>query len=124
MLFNAALRFPVVRFFYKGAVESGFLKNLQLIGFYDMGTAWTGSNPLSGDNSNNTTVVQDKTFGSSQVPSYTITVTDYTDPFLRSYGAGFRSMMLGYYMKVDVAKGFVNGQGQNPRIYLTLGYDF
>lgn len=119
MLFNAELRMPIVRYLYKGPIESNFLKHFQLIAFYDMGTAWSGGNPFSTNNSINT-----RTVGGGANESFLITVTNFSDPFLRSYGAGFRTMMLGYYVKLDVAQGFQNGVRLSPFAHVTLGSDF
>ena len=51
LLFNAELRFPIIRFFNSGPIASNFFRNLQLIGFYDLGSAWTGNSPLADENS-------------------------------------------------------------------------
>ena len=40
------------------------------------------------------------------------------------FGVGFRTMMLGYYMKVDVAWPVENYKVQTPRAFVTLGFDF
>jgi len=118
IILNAELRLPIARYLYKGPIESNFLKNFQIVAFYDMGTAWSGNNPFNGDNSVNTRIIDkgDKIFK--------ITVTNFNDPFLRSYGFGVRTMALGYYMKLDVAQGIQNGVTLSPRAYLTLGFDF
>ncbi len=117
LLFNAELRLPLIRYFYRGPITSNFFKNLQFVGFSDIGTAWTGSSPFSRQNSLNTTVEENG-------PFY-VTVTNFKNPFLIGYGAGARTLLFGYYVKFDVAWGVedfvVNSK---PRYYLTLGYDF
>lgn len=47
---NSELRFPVFAYFSRKPIKSEFLRNFQLIGFGDVGSAWTGSNPYSGEN--------------------------------------------------------------------------
>mgnify|MGYP001446535364 CR=1 FL=1 len=37
-------------------LQSDFLENFMVIGFGDIGTAWTGKNPYSSDNSFNTSI--------------------------------------------------------------------
>jgi hypothetical protein len=117
LLFNAELRIHIVKYLSNGSVSSNFFRNLQIIGFTDAGTAWAGKNPFSKDNSINKLIVENSS-------KFSATVTNYLNPFLVGYGFGLRSMFLGYYMKFDVGWGVANNQTQNPRLYLTFGYDF
>lgn len=114
ILFNAELRLPVVKYFYNGTISSNFLRNLQIIGFTDIGTAY--SNKFSLHNYQTTTTVK-------QAP-FSATVTDYLSPFLIGFGGGLRTMFLGYYIKTDVGWGLQNNILSNPNLYLTFGYDF
>ncbi|MDZ7605162.1 MAG: hypothetical protein U5K79_06155 [Cyclobacteriaceae bacterium] len=57
LLFNAELRLPFVKYLASGPVTSNFLRNLQFIGFYDIGSAWTGSSPFATENSVNTEIL-------------------------------------------------------------------
>jgi len=116
MLFNAEIRIPIVQYFYKGPINSNFWRNLQLTGFTDIGTAWTGVGPFNKNNSLNTKQINDGYFS--------IKVKTYENPFLTGFGAGARTMFLGYYSKFDVAWGKQNGIIGGPRYYFTLGYDF
>jgi hypothetical protein len=43
---------------------------------------------------------------------------------LYSYGFGFRSMILGYYLKFDYAWPVENFKVKDPRIIVSLGLDF
>lgn len=116
LLFNWELRIPIVRYFYKGPINSNFWRNLQLTGFTDMGTAWTGVGPFKSDNSLNTTTITDGNF--------LIKVKSFDNPFLTGYGFGARTLVLGYYLKFDMAWGRRNGITGDPRYYFTFGYDF
>ena len=117
VLFNAELRLPLVRYFYRGPITSNFFKNLQFVGFTDVGTAWTGASPFSRQNSLNTTVRGNGTFRAQ--------VTNFKNPFLVGYGAGARTLLFGYYFKFDVAWGVEDFVvTPRPTYYLTLGYDF
>ncbi|WP_375448640.1 hypothetical protein [uncultured Fibrella sp.] len=119
LLFNAELRFPLIRYLYRGNITSNFLRNLQFVGFTDIGTAWNGtSGPFSRENSLNT-----ERFGGPPTP-FRVTLTNFKNPFLIGYGVGARTMLLGYYVKFDYAWGVENKVTNNPIAYVTLGYDF
>jgi hypothetical protein len=60
MLLNAELRIPLVKYLYRGAITSSFLRNFQIVGFGDIGTAWTGKGPFSENNSLNTQIIGDE----------------------------------------------------------------
>ncbi|ARK11339.1 hypothetical protein [Fibrivirga algicola] len=119
LLFNAELRFPLIRYLYRGNITSNFLRNLQFVGFTDVGTAWNGtSGPFSRENSLNT-----ERFGGAPTP-FRVTLTNFKNPFLIGYGVGARTMLLGYYVKFDYAWGIENKLTNKPIAYVTLGYDF
>lgn len=117
LLFNAELRFPLIRYLYRGNITSNFLRNFQVVGFSDIGAAWTGTEgPFSRNNSLNT-VEENR-------PPFHYTVTNFKNPFLIGYGVGARTMLFGYYVKADYAWGIENRVTNPPIFYLTLGYDF
>ncbi|MBD2700532.1 hypothetical protein IC229_07795 [Spirosoma sp. BT702] len=118
MLFNAEFRLPLVRYLYRGNVTSNFLRNLQLIAFTDIGTAWSGSGPFNRANSLNTEII-----GGDKIP-FRATVTNFKNPFLIGYGAGIRTMIFGYFVKFDYGWGLEDKLVTKPIAYLTLGYDF
>ena len=117
VLFNSELRFPIVQYFARRPIYSGFFRNLQLTGFADAGTAYSGTNPFSTDNSSNTRRREYSQF-------FSATVVNFRNPFLIGYGAGIRSTLLGFYGKFDVAWGQENYVTTSPHYYFTLGYDF
>jgi outer membrane protein assembly factor BamA len=116
LLFNAELRFPIIRFFNSGPIASNFFRNLQLIGFYDLGSAWTGNSPLADENSLNTEVIEAGNFKAR--------INNFGSAWLASYGTGVRTVLLGYYLKFDVAWPIEDYEVGSPKFYLTLGYDF
>lgn len=116
MLFNAELRIPIVRYVYKGPIDSNFWRNLQLTAFTDFGTAWTGVGPFSKDNSLNTKQIEEGNF--------LIKIKSYESPFLMGYGFGARTVFLGYFTKFDMAWGQKNNITSDPTFYFTLGHDF
>ena len=50
LLANAELRIPIFQYFIRKTNRSTFLRNFQIVGFADVGTAWHGLTPNSGDN--------------------------------------------------------------------------
>jgi Tol biopolymer transport system component len=118
MLLNAELRIPLVKYLYRGAITSSFLRNFQIVGFGDIGTAWTGKGPFSENNSLNTQVI-----GSENDPFRAI-VTNFKNPYLMGYGVGARTTLFGFYVKFDYAWGVDNGYTNKAIPYVTLGYDF
>ncbi len=115
-LVNAELRVPLIRALSGGPIASNFFKNMQLTAFYDIGSSWTGAVPFKTQNSVRTREV-------NQGP-FEIDLKEYLNPWLYSYGFGFRSMMLGYYIKLDLAWPVENYKVQDPRVFVTLGFDF
>lgn len=117
---NAELRVPLIRALSNGPITSNFFRNLQFTAFYDIGTSWTGAIPFNTQNSVRKRVVPENTSGSP----FIIEINDYLNPWLFSYGVGLRTMMLGYYMKLDLAWPVENYTVKDPRLSFTLGFDF
>jgi Tol biopolymer transport system component len=118
MLLNAELRIPLVKYLYRGAITSSFLRNFQVVGFWDIGTAWTGKGPFSENNSLNTQII------GSESEAFRAIVTNFKNPYLMGYGLGARTTLFGFYVKFDYAWGVDNGYTNKPIPYVTLGYDF
>jgi hypothetical protein len=116
LLFNAEIRIPVKSIM--PSESSSLLNSVQLVGFTDVGTAWTGSSPFEKSNGFNTNVYGGKT------NPFIATVTDFRNPFLVGYGIGARAILFGYFVKFDYAFGIENKEVKSPLTYLTLGYDF
>ncbi|MFW5762521.1 MAG: translocation protein TolB, partial [Cyclobacteriaceae bacterium] len=116
MLFNAELRVPIVRIFYRGPISSNFFRNLQFIGFYDIGSAWTGNSPFATENEINTELISSGPFE--------VRLKNYKNPWLSSYGTGVRTMLLGYFVKFDVAWPIEDYLVRDRRYFLSLGFDF
>ena len=115
-LLNSELRVPLFKYFSR-RVNSGFLRNFQLVGFFDVGTAWEGSDPYAEDNPLNTTVFQEGDV-------IDITVNYFRDPIVASYGVGARSMLFGYFIRLDYGWGIETKVVQDPRLHISLGLDF
>jgi hypothetical protein len=116
LLFNAELRVPLIRALSNGPISSNFFRNMQFTAFYDIGTSWSGKPPFSSGNSVSYEIIRGGPFEAE--------IKNYLNPWLYSYGVGMRSMMLGYYMKFDLAWPVENYEVGKPRLYVTLGFDF
>ena len=116
LMFNAELRVPLVRYLNSGYISSNFFRNIQFIGFFDVGSSWTGKSPFNTENTITTEVIEEGAFQ--------ITINNFKNPWLASYGVGFRTMMLGYYMKFDLAWPLEDYTVSNPRLSVSLGFDF
>jgi len=117
---SAEFRVPLVRALSNGPIASNFFRNLQFTAFYDIGTSWTGPLPFNAENSVRKRVVPEVQSGSP----FRIEINEYLNPWLYSYGFGLRTMMLGYYVKFDLAWPVENYTVKDPRLSVTLGFDF
>lgn len=117
---NAELRVPLVRALTGGPIASNFFRNMQLTAFYDIGSSWSGKPPFNATESVRSRVVPSSTTGSP----FIIKIDEYLNPWLYSYGFGFRSMIFGYYLKFDLAWPVENYTVKNPRLHISLGFDF
>lgn len=115
---NSELRFPIFKYFYQRPIRSDFIQNFQIIGFGDLGTAWTGPDPYSDKNSLNTTII-----GSPQSPLI-ITLKSLHNPIVGGYGWGIRSRLFGYFIRLDRAWGVQDGIILKPLWYVSLSLDF
>jgi hypothetical protein len=119
LLVNLELRFSLSSYFPRSSISSSFLRNLQLVAFNDIGTAWNGNQgPLSRQNSLNTEII-----GGAGNPFY-VEVTNFKNPFLIGYGVGARTTILGFLVKVDYAYGLENKEVGKPKLYVSVGNDF
>jgi hypothetical protein len=114
LVINSEIRVPVFSSFFNRPINNAFLRNFQVVQFFDLGSAWNGkydklerpsvrygSDPL---------IVKIKAGG--------------IGPFAGGYGFGARSTLLGYFLRFDAAwqmNGLFKGR---PQTYLALGVDF
>lgn len=113
---NNELRFPVFKYLAKNPIKSDFIRNFMIVGFGDIGTAWTGVNPYDLENSFNTTVLSGK--------NYEVILENQKEPIIYGYGGGLRSKVLGYYLRYDLAWGVDDGVILKPISYFSLSVDF
>ncbi|MDN3202843.1 biopolymer transporter Tol [Algoriphagus sediminis] len=116
--FTTELRIPIFSYLTRGNITSNFVRNFQLVGFYDIGSAWNDAAPWERVNDQNTEIID--TEGSP----FEITLNNFNNPWLQSYGAGLRTVLLNYYVKFDMARPVRNYERENMRYYVTLGFNF
>lgn len=114
---NAELRIPLFTVLANRPPRSEFIRNFQIVGFADAGTAWEGLNPFSNNNP-------------LFIETYSNTVSNvrikkYKTPVVMGMGFGLRTSLLGYFIKFDTAWGLDTGEwSTKPIYYLSFGYDF
>ncbi|MCF8236293.1 MAG: hypothetical protein K9G67_15320 [Bacteroidales bacterium] len=113
---NSELRFPVFKYFFNRPIKSDFLNTFQIVAFGDVGTAWTGWNPYSKENSLYTRTVDDG-------PLH-ITVEVQKEPIVTGFGFGARARILGYFLRADWAWGMEDWVVKPSVFYLSLSLDF
>ena len=121
-LINAEIRIPIVDYLSRNSPRNTVLRNLQVIAFFDVGTAWQGASPFSIDNPLNTTVIDNN--GPGVVSPVRLVVNYYRRPILMGYGFGVRTVLLDHYFRLDYAWGVETGQVQAPIVYFSVGTDF
>jgi hypothetical protein len=92
LLFNSELRIPVLHTFNAGTTRMKSLNHLQVVPFIDIGNAWKASNKTS-------------------IPQWAI-----------GYGAGLRTTLLSYYVRLDVAWQTIHQSNQKrPMVMIGMG---
>ncbi len=115
---NSELRLPVFTTLMNKPINNAFIRNFQLVQFFDFGTAWTG--PLK-----NIERPQSHYFNND--PSIPVDVTIKAGglgPFAGGYGFGARSTLLGYFLRLDVGWQMNTFFGNSPTWQFAMGVDF
>lgn len=116
VVFNSELRWPIIRYFANRPINSDFLNNFQLLGFFDLGTAWSGPHPWDERNHLNREIIENGPL--------TIVIDKGNEPLVAGFGFGVRSRLLGYFVRLDWAWGIEN-YAVLPRLFhLSLSLDF
>lgn len=115
-LINTELRWPFVKYFSNYPLSSSFWSNLQMVGFFDAGTAWSGLSPYSNQNAYDL-----DTQGQKPV---IVTIDTERDPIVAGYGFGVRAMLFGYFARFDWAWGIENQKVTSKIFYFSLSLDF
>ncbi len=119
LVINSEFRVPVFATFFNKPINNAFVRNFQLTQFVDLGSAWEGTfnfkdikrpTAIYQANASSPVTIQKKAGG--------------IGPFAGGYGFGARSLLVGYFVKVDAAwqmDGIFKGK---PMWYFSLGLDF
>lgn len=83
-----------------------------------MGTAWTGPDPYSDENSFNTRTISS---GGSDV---VVRLNNKKDPLVGALGFGLRTTLMSYFLRFDYAWGIEDGVFLKPMPMLSIGTDF
>jgi hypothetical protein len=115
IVLNSEFRFPIFTTLLNRPINNAFLRNLQLLQFTDLGTAWNGKfdkvqRPTNVYGSGTNVQVNVKTGG--------------IGPFVGGYGFGARSTLLGYFLRVDAGWPMGTFFRGKPYWYFALGLDF
>jgi hypothetical protein len=121
VLFNSELRVPIFKYLSQKPLTSSFLKNFQIVGFVDAGTAWHGNNPFNRNNPLNTVILPRD---NNPLTPVVLTVNYFKDPIVFSYGTGIRMLLFGYMLRADYGWGIETRQIQKPKLHIALGTDF
>jgi len=114
VLMNSEFRLPVFSTLFSKPINNAFLRNFQVIQFFDLGTAWNGA------------------YSKIQRPQVIYQGNPVTvrikaggiGPFVGGYGFGARSTLLGYFLRLDAGwemNGFFRGK---PMLHFAMGVDF
>jgi hypothetical protein len=115
IVINSEIRMPVFSTLLNRPINNAFLRNFQLVQFFDLGTAWNGGYDKIGERPG---VIY------GDVPLQVKVKAGGIGPFAGGYGFGARSTLLGYFVRFDVAwqmNVFFKGR---PQTYIALGLDF
>lgn len=115
-VFNSEIRVPVFSYLIAKPIKSDIIKNFQLVGFFDAGSAWEGLSPFEQDNPYNTVTI-------GQDPLQ-VDVNFFRDPVVAGFGYGARTTLFGYFLRVDRAYGLELNGLTEPRWYFSLSLDF
>ena len=117
---NNELRLPVASTFIKRPVQSSILKNLQLVGFVDAGSAWMGLLP-NAENFNTTYIYPNSSASSGGINNVLLELKVPGNTGLcLGYGLGLRTTLLGYFLRLDRTW---NIEGQKMWM-VSMGTDF
>ena len=118
LLWNSELRWPLFAFFAKKAIQSDFIRDFQLIGFFDAGMAYSEANPFDKENAYRKEIINPGN-------PMEITLKTYRNPFVYGFGGGVRANIMGYCIRIDAGWGH-NGKtlSTKPIWHISLSKDF
>lgn len=115
---SAELRFPIAQMLNNKDLRSNFLRNLQFVGFYDIGSSWDDLSPFKDQNNLNIEVIEQE--GSP----FSAVINNFNNPWLQTAGVGMRTMLFGFFSRLDLSWPIRNFEVQSTRFQVSFGYDF
>jgi hypothetical protein len=116
MVLNSEIRIPIWSTFFSRPINNAVVRNLQLVQFFDLGTAWNGKyNQFK------------RPFVNYTTPASPVNVqvkVGGIGPFAGGYGFGARTMIAGYFLKFDAGWQMNNFFKQKPVFQFSTGFDF
>lgn len=118
---NTELRIPVLSMLSRWPTERDWLRNLLLIPFFDIGSAWNGTNLFSRAN-NYTTRIFDYATSAQNIAQ--VQVRNFRQPVIAGMGMGINTRLFGYNIRFDMAWGMEDGLLKKPMYMLSYGTNF
>ena len=116
ILWSTELRVPFFQYILNQNWRNSFLRNLQLIGFTDIGISWNGFLPKLRE--------VEKFRVSAENPAVQINVIYTRNPFIAGTGIGLRTSLFGYFVRFDYAWPITEFKLNQPIPHISLGLDF
>jgi len=118
LIINSELRLPVFTTLMNKPINNAFIRNFQIIQFFDFGTAWAGP-PKNIERPQSHYINDDPA-----VPVEVTLKAGGIGPFAGGYGFGARSTLLGYFLRLDVGWQMNAFFGPHPTWQFAMGLDF
>jgi hypothetical protein len=117
VVINSEFRLPVFTTLFNKPINNAFLRNFQLVQFFDLGTAWNGRY--------NGITRPSESYYSSNSNSLTVLIkAGGIGPFAGGYGFGARSTLLGYFLRFDAGWQMNTFFHDKPVLNVSMGVDF
>ncbi|HVU53749.1 MAG TPA: hypothetical protein VHD83_01785 [Puia sp.] len=121
VVINSEFRLPLFATLFNKPINNAFLRNFQVVQFFDIGSAWNGS-PKNISRPTLTIPSDDPNLGPG-----TLNVklrAGGIGPFAGGYGFGARSTLLGYFLRFDAGWQMNTFFGGKPVLNVSMGVDF
>jgi hypothetical protein len=117
VVINSELRLPVFTTLFNKPINNAFLRNFQIVQFFDLGTAWNGRY--------NGLTRPEVTYQSDSSSNFTVRIkAGGIGPFAGGYGFGARSTLLGYFLRFDAGWQMNSFFKDKPVLNVSMGVDF
>ena len=107
------IAFSPLSIFNGTVLESKFWQSIEIVGFFDFGTAFFGNSTTHFSNPYNQVVYS--------TPNYTITANTQNNPWLMGYGYGLEMSVWNIPFRIERAWGKIGDDWQSPQWLISLG---